>query len=322
MIVKRLFAVLMIALMLHGTATAVVYAQEQQATAPAAQEQAESDEKVAIGGDKISLVELELKGRTITGRLISETEEVMKVKVLGAGEIGYSKKLINNVKRRSVTRDVYYEMVGDYYANRTWDFKNDLEDFIQARKNYARALLYARSEERKMELREKYENIKKEREEWHRENVKQEELRKAEKEAQTAELEKELTRKQLENLESMRAYRQRIFQLEDAVGQLSREVQRLRSLVFELEDELSDLESVYYRYGRGYYYSYPAYPRYRRNHRNNRDDDDRDQRRGPGRRRPSDDDNSSGDQQGPPEQSPEEEEDESDSPFGWQPKPW
>lgn len=322
MSIRRLLTVLAVGVLLQGVASAPVYAQSDESVGSyGAPEQAETDDEVTISDEKITLVELELKGRKITGRLISDTDDVMKVKVLGAGEIGYSWKLINNVKRRTVTRDVYYEMVGDYYANRTWDFKNDLEDFIQARKSYARALLYAKSDERKAELREKYENIQQEREEWQRENVKQEQLRKAEKEADTAELQKELTRQKLDNLESIQAYRRRIIQLEDAVGQLSREVQYLRSVVYELEDELSDLESVFYRYGRGYYYSYPYYPRWPdRNHRDRWDDRrDHDGRRG-GRGGNSGGNSSPDDQQ--PSGEDEEEEEEKKSPFGWEPKSW
>lgn len=247
---------------------------EQEKAVSKQQETATEESAGEAGGielddNEVVIVKLEVKGRTIKGKLVSENEKLIKIQKLGSGEIGYSRTLVDKVERQTVTKDVYYEMVGDYYANRTWDFQNDLEDFIQARKNYARALAHAGSDERKEELREKYEQIKEQRKEWEKEKLKQEVLRKAEEEAEIAELEKEM---KLKELDDIRSYQLRIRQLEDMVAQLSGEVRYLRSLLRDVDDDLRYRDRRGYWYRRGYYRPYPYYYYFYYRH----DDDDED----------------------------------------------
>jgi DNA repair exonuclease SbcCD ATPase subunit len=85
-------------------------------------------------------------GNTVSGRLLSEDNVRVVVEVPSDIDSTlvtrtYSKKEIDTrtLRTRPLTESRYYTQIAEYFAARTWDFKDDPDDFIQAIRCYERA---------------------------------------------------------------------------------------------------------------------------------------------------------------------------------------
>ena len=85
-------------------------------------------------------------GRLVFGKLVADDKNKVTVEELKGSEIianTYSRRDIDVRTRqtKSVPETKYYEDLAEYFAGRTWDFKDDPDDFIHAIRCYERAKL-------------------------------------------------------------------------------------------------------------------------------------------------------------------------------------
>jgi hypothetical protein len=95
-------------------------------------------------------------GQFITGKLIEDDKSKITIEQLSGSTI----KVVTYNKREVDTRTIhinnvpehkFYEELGDYFSGRTWDFRDDPDDFIQAARAYEMAKAAAISSERRQE---------------------------------------------------------------------------------------------------------------------------------------------------------------------------
>ncbi len=85
-------------------------------------------------------------GKLVFGKLISEDRNKVTIEQIDGSIIivaTYSKRDIDprTLQTKNVSASKYYQDVAEYFAGRTWDFKDDPDDFIQAIRCYERAKL-------------------------------------------------------------------------------------------------------------------------------------------------------------------------------------
>ena len=211
--------------------------------APAVGVQAEAEEAVSRG---IKMADFSIRGRLVRGRITHEDDKTIKIEQIGAGEIGYDKALIADLKRYALSRSEYNEMLGDFYADKTWDFKDDEDDFVQARRSYEKALAGALEEGAEERLQNKIGHILKERNEWQQEAIMRVELQKAEDEAEAARLQKELTQKNLDAAdrfgELADKLQGRVGRLESNADLLARELRDVNRVISDMRRDIERLE--------------------------------------------------------------------------------
>jgi phage regulator Rha-like protein len=104
------------------------------------------DEDAATTGIRsIRTVDFYLKsGKLVFGKLISEDRNKVIVEQIEGSTLivaTYSKRDIESrsLQAKNVSASKYYTDMAEYFAGRTWDFKDDPDDFIQAIRFYQRA---------------------------------------------------------------------------------------------------------------------------------------------------------------------------------------
>jgi len=239
-IIVLVWAVLLCGLVL-GQEPAAVEGDEEAAAV--AQPEA-GEEVVAVRG--VKMAEFLMRGRMVRGKIIHEDDDIIKIQRLGAGEIGYDKALIEGLRRYTLSRSEYNEILGDHYADRTWDFEDDEADFLRARRSYQRALAGALDEKARDRLQKKLENILAERNEWQEEAIRRLQLQKAEDEAEAARLQKELTKKNLEAAdrfgELAEKLQERVGRLESNSDLLARELRDISRVISDMRRDIERLE--------------------------------------------------------------------------------
>lgn len=202
--------------------------------------------------DHVPVVELQLSGRTVRGRLMAESDDALRVEAPGAGTIGYSKESVQDVRRFTVPAHDYLEQVGDHYAERMWDSPDAPSLFARARRAYAEAHDRAPTPGAQERLEEKVARLEAEREAWQQEKLRRDELARAEAETEAARLGRELAERKLASLERVQqqlADQQQLMQrLTSELAQLSAEARGMsRDLALlarqmdYLEDEVEEL---------------------------------------------------------------------------------
>jgi len=83
-------------------------------------------------------------GRLVYGKLVSEDKNKITVEELNGSEIivnTYSRRDVDirTIQTKSAPESRYYQDLAEYFAGRTWDFKDDPDDFIHAIRCYERA---------------------------------------------------------------------------------------------------------------------------------------------------------------------------------------
>lgn len=195
--------------------------------------------------NQVQMVELDFGERRVAGRLIMETENMIRVESSAGGAIGYDKGRIESIRRYAVPVHQYHERLGDTARERAWSDEAP-DRFLEARRAYRRALELARAPEDRQRLEHKLENLTEERQEWQREALRREELRKAAAEADLTELEKKLTE---ERLATLQRHEQVLEQMQRVIQDMQEEnrdvryaIENLQRHVVELEDDVDDLE--------------------------------------------------------------------------------
>ncbi|MBN1795090.1 MAG: hypothetical protein JW804_00295 [Sedimentisphaerales bacterium] len=147
-------------------------------------------------------------GQFVTGRLIEEDKYKVVVEQLEGSELvvrTYSKREIDTrtLDIGNIPEIRYFEQLGDYFASRTWDFRDDTDDFIQAIRSYEkakRATVQAdRREDEIKELEAKIDELKKDRQVWAEQVEDRAKLKKLEFDATFDERMKQLERQVLQN---------------------------------------------------------------------------------------------------------------------------
>jgi len=232
------------AVLLGGAALAGAAEQEaaDKPTPPPGTQEAVSAEAAGLPTEPdgaVPMVELSLEGTTVRGRLISETDQVIRVEPFGGGTIGYRKDAVGSLRRFSVTGEAYYEEYGDYWHERAWTAEDAPAAFIRARQALQKALLRVRHEEARARLNAKLQAIAADREEWQKEALRKAELDAVRRQAELAELEKELTQ---EKIAALKRQDQEIQRLQVALGETQRQTQHLLNVVVDIGRRLDRLE--------------------------------------------------------------------------------
>ncbi len=118
-------------------------------------------------------------GRLVYGKLVSEDKNKITVEELNGSEIivnTYSRRDVDirTIQTKSAPESRYYQDLAEYFAGRTWDFKDDPDDFIHAIRCYerAKALIVGKSRldtERIQEIDERIKLLQADRQVWERE---------------------------------------------------------------------------------------------------------------------------------------------------------
>ena len=136
----------------------------------------------------------------------------------------YSKQDIESrIVYKSMSYLEYWEMIGDYFLTRTWDFKDDPDDFTNAIRSYENARevikeIYGPEHEKTKEYSNKISQIEKERDNW---------------------IEKTKRRAELKQMEFVAEYEEKLLELKQLIDDNSRLLQQL----YEIRQEFTKLES-------------------------------------------------------------------------------
>lgn len=144
--------------------------------------------------DIVTMAEFYLRdGNAVSGRLLSEDNTQIVIEQPSDGTLvtkTFSKRELDarTLKTRPVPESQYYTRVAEYFAARTWDFRDDPDDFIAAIRSYERAKQLLRSggadEERIAGIDSAIKRIEEDREVWTKEVESRAKLKKLEYEAE------------------------------------------------------------------------------------------------------------------------------------------
>lgn len=125
----------------------------------------------------VKMVDFHLRdGQLVFGRLISDDKNKLTVERLDESRIvvsTYSKRDIDarTMQTKNILEYKYYTDLAEYFSGRTWDFRDDPDDFIQAIRCYEKArklVLETQSPDSKKatQIDRKIEQLKEERQAW------------------------------------------------------------------------------------------------------------------------------------------------------------
>jgi len=174
-------------------------------------------------------------GKLVFGKLVLEDKNKITIEQLEGSTIvvsTYSKRDIDprTLQTRAVPEYKYYMDLAEYFSGRTWDFKDDPDDFIQAIRCYEKAKQSASGSEaadneRIEQINEKIKQLQADREVWTREVQ---------------------SRADLKKLEFQAEFEKRFKELEDKVNAGSQKVTesagRFDKLITEMQDNHKKLE--------------------------------------------------------------------------------
>jgi len=168
--------------------------------------------------------------RLVSGKLVSEDRNRITVEVVDESRLvvyTYGKREIDirTLQTRNVPESKYYQELAEYFSGRSWDFRDDPDDFIQAIRCYERAKqlmapTQAKDSKKIDEINQKIKELQRDRDVWVREVESRAKLKKLEFEA---EIEKRLN------------------ELEGAVDAISRRVDQSIADMRELERAISGI---------------------------------------------------------------------------------
>lgn len=167
-------------------------------------------------------------GELVFGELVSEDKNKITVKQLDESRIvvsTYSKREIDTrtLHTGNVSEAKYYLDLAEYFTARTWDFRDDPDDFIQAIRCYEKARqsiaqTQGQDSEKIEQINEKIEQLQADRQVWIREAT---------------------SRARLKKLEFEAAIETRVRELEDKVNtnsqQVNKSIERLDKIAADME---------------------------------------------------------------------------------------
>jgi len=242
---RAVVAAVAVSLLLGGRA--IQAGQEGAAAPPAGEVAAEALEELEDQpGDTVPMVEVPVGKSTVRGRLLSETDEMIKIESLGRGIIGYRKEGMAEIKRFDVTAADYYTRLGDFHHERAWRVEDGAEEFLKSRQAYLRALSAGPAAAEEQSIRAKLELLSDDRDEWQKEALRKAELEKAQHEVELMKIRQEVAREQLKTAVEQQAQIQALgnamHELQDQMARLVAFVDKLSIDVEDLEDEVDDLD--------------------------------------------------------------------------------
>ena len=177
-------------------------------------------------------------GKLIFGKLISEDKNKVIIEELSGSKIvvtAYSRREIDprTLQTRNVPEYKYHMDLAEYFSGRTWDFRDDPDDFIQAIRCYEKAkqVVVGTSRidtERIDQINERIKKLQADREVWAREIESRAKLKKLEFEAEI---------------------QTRLSELEDKISASSQKidesVDRLDNVIKEIKDNHQRLEQAF-----------------------------------------------------------------------------
>jgi len=195
----------------------------------------------------IKMVNFHLRsGELVYGKLVSEDKNMITVEKLDESKIvvsTYSKREIEprTLETKTVPEYRYYLDLAEYFSARTWDFRDDPDDFIQAIRccEKAKQLVLdtqTPDSERIEQINEKIQKLQADRQVWEREVESRAKLKKLEFEA---EIENRL--KELENKVNMRSQQvdKSLNQLNEFMTEMKDNYQRLEQNISGISQDLS-----------------------------------------------------------------------------------
>ncbi len=259
-----------------GHLSSNLYAQVNREQSPAETEQAATETPRETNQSRprasfVKMADFYLRdGQLVFGELLSEDKNKITVKQLDESRIivsTYSKREIDtrSLHIKNTPEFKYYIELAEYFAGRTWDFRDDPDDFIQAIRCYEKAKQSItdtqRQENETEQIDKRIEQLQSDREIWIREVQSRAQLRKLEFEAETE--------KRIKELEDNISETSR--QLNESVADMKENYQKLETGISQLNNELSRqneqiranrrlIDRIYYRNQRHwpqfYYYPY------------------------------------------------------------------
>lgn len=185
-------------------------------------------------------------GNAVSGRLLNEDNTQVTIELPSESTLvtrTFSKREIDprTLKTRPVLAYRYYTQLGEYFLARTWDFRDDPDDFIAAIRSYEKAKQSlppgSESDNRIAEIDEAIKKIEQDREVWTREVESRAKLRKLEYEA---EAEKRLKQIEKQVAESKIKLDESVKYLEKRATDLGADYQRLQNNLTELNKSMVD----------------------------------------------------------------------------------
>lgn len=232
-------AVLILSLALSYVSNAFTQASQNENTAETKQEipvMTQNDEKQRQRVNFVKTADFYLRtGKLISGKLLSDDRNKITVKKLEASAIvvsTFSKREIDSrtLHIRKVPEYKYYLELAEYFSGRTWDFRDDTDDFIQAIRCYEKAResvveTQGQDSEKIEQIDQSLEKLRADKQVWIKEVESRAELKKFEFEAE---------------IES------RVEELEDKVNanirQVNESVERLNRIAADIEDNYQNLQ--------------------------------------------------------------------------------
>lgn len=208
----------------------------------------------------------------VFGKLISEDKNKITLERLDGSRIivaTYSKREIDTrtLRIKNVPEAKYYLDLAEYFSGRTWDFRDDPDDFIQAircSEKAKRSIEQAQGpdSERTVEINDKIKKLQADRKIWVREVESRAKLKKLEFEAtietRLKELEDKATESSLQFDKTVANTKNNQQKLERAISEMDRVLSGRLDI---LENEVDTNSRIIDRIGRtGYYYPRYYYP--------------------------------------------------------------
>jgi hypothetical protein len=177
-------------------------------------------------------------GKLVFGKLLSEDKNQVTIEQLDGSRVivsTYSKRDIDTrtLRFKNVPEARYYAALGEYFYGRTWDFRDDPDDFIQAIRCYEKARqsilqTYGEDSEQVDEIDQKISQLEADRQVWIRQVQSRTRLKKLEFEAEIE--------NRLAGLEdAVNAHRQQL----DKVAEMTVGFEHLEKSVHEMNSYLS-----------------------------------------------------------------------------------
>ncbi len=131
-------------------------------------------------------------GKFVSGRLITDDKNKIIIEQIDESKIvvsTYGKREVDTrtLRSQNVLEYKYYIELAEYFSGRTWDFRDDPDDFIEAIRCYEKAkqlLLESQDSEKIEQINEKLKHLEEDRKVWTREVTSRAELKKLEFEAE------------------------------------------------------------------------------------------------------------------------------------------
>jgi hypothetical protein len=187
-------------------------------------------------------------GDLVFGKLVSDDKNKVTVERLEESKIivsTYSKREIDSrtMQIRNLPEYRYYLDLADYFSGRTWDFREDPDDFIQAIRCCEKAkqsLLQSQtaSSDRIEQIDERIKRLNADRQVWERETKRRTELRELEFVAEVQNRLKELEDKVRASTDQVS---QTVEQLDSAVTDMQENQRRLEGGLFGIQQQLNML---------------------------------------------------------------------------------